>query len=110
MYHTNTNICCLHALKFHQFCVLLIYFSFFFLIDADNYIEPIVRDNVFLLLFKFSVLGTLVKNKLVPDPFYGLNNEAIIDIADSGREYYTFWFFTSFEYALVWHIVQCTLF
>ncbi|KAJ3676287.1 hypothetical protein LUZ60_003699 [Juncus effusus] len=43
-----------------------------------------------------TVLGTLVKNKLVPDPFYGLNNEAIIDIADSGREYYTFWFFTTF--------------
>ncbi|XP_072979719.1 mannosylglycoprotein endo-beta-mannosidase isoform X1 [Typha angustifolia] len=47
-----------------------------------------------------TVLGTLVKNKLVPDPFYGLNNEAIIDIADSGRDYYTFWFFTTFQCAL----------
>ncbi|PKU61157.1 mannosylglycoprotein endo-beta-mannosidase isoform X1 [Dendrobium catenatum] len=44
-----------------------------------------------------TVLGTLLKNKLVPDPFYGLNNESIVDIADSGREYYTFWFFTTFE-------------
>ncbi|CAI8603446.1 unnamed protein product [Vicia faba] len=44
-----------------------------------------------------TVLGTLVKNKLVPDPFYGLGNEAILDIADSGRDYYTFWFFTSFH-------------
>ncbi|XP_068658779.1 mannosylglycoprotein endo-beta-mannosidase [Aristolochia californica] len=44
-----------------------------------------------------TVLGTLVKNKLVPDPFYGLNNEAILDIADSGREFYTFWFFTTFQ-------------
>ncbi|KAF2316902.1 hypothetical protein GH714_042243 [Hevea brasiliensis] len=44
-----------------------------------------------------TVLGTLVKNKVVPDPFYGLENETIIDIADSGREYYTFWFFTTFE-------------
>ncbi|KAG6497142.1 hypothetical protein ZIOFF_045030 [Zingiber officinale] len=44
------------------------------------------------------VLTTLLKNNLVPDPFYGQNNEAIIDIADSGREYYTFWFFTTFEY------------
>lgn len=44
-----------------------------------------------------TVLGTLVKNKVVPDPFYGLENEAIIDIADSGREYYTFWFFTTFQ-------------
>ncbi|CDP15511.1 unnamed protein product [Coffea canephora] len=44
-----------------------------------------------------TVLATLVKNKVVPDPFYGLGNEAIIDIADSGREHYTFWFFTTFE-------------
>ncbi|KAH0468677.1 hypothetical protein IEQ34_001909 [Dendrobium chrysotoxum] len=44
-----------------------------------------------------TVLGTLLKNKLVPDPFYGLDNESIVDIADSGREYYTFWFFTTFE-------------
>lgn len=48
-----------------------------------------------------SVLGTLLKNKLIPDPFYGLENEAIIDIADSGREHYTFWFFTTFECKLV---------
>ncbi|CAL5380748.1 unnamed protein product [Camellia sinensis] len=44
-----------------------------------------------------SVLATLVKNKVVSDPFYGLENESIIDIADSGREYYTFWFFTTFN-------------
>ena len=42
-----------------------------------------------------------MKNKVVPDPFYGLENEAIIDIADSGREYYTFWFFTTFQCKLV---------
>ncbi|CAI0551376.1 unnamed protein product [Linum tenue] len=44
-----------------------------------------------------SVLATLVKNKVVPDPFYGLENEAILDIADSGRDYYTYWFFTTFD-------------
>ncbi|KAL2325508.1 hypothetical protein Fmac_024566 [Flemingia macrophylla] len=44
-----------------------------------------------------TVLATLVKNKVVPDPFYGLGNEAILDIGDSGREYYTFWFFTTFQ-------------
>lgn len=44
-----------------------------------------------------TVLATLVKNKVVPDPFYGLGNEAIIDIGDSGREHYTFWFFIRFE-------------
>lgn len=48
-----------------------------------------------------SVLATLVKNKVVPDPFYGLQNETIIDIADSGRDFYTFWFFTTFHCKLV---------
>ncbi|KAL6614586.1 hypothetical protein ACP70R_036856 [Stipagrostis hirtigluma subsp. patula] len=33
-----------------------------------------------------TVLGTLLKNGLIPDPFYGLNNQAIIDLADAGRE------------------------
>lgn len=51
--------------------------------------------------FNDSVLATLVKNEVVPDPFYGLENETIIDIADSGREYYTFWFFTTFQCKLV---------
>ncbi|XVE63002.1 hypothetical protein DITRI_Ditri06bG0164900 [Diplodiscus trichospermus] len=44
-----------------------------------------------------TVLATLVKNKAAADPFYGLENEMIIDIADSGRDYYTFWFFTKFQ-------------
>ncbi|XP_017229132.1 mannosylglycoprotein endo-beta-mannosidase isoform X1 [Daucus carota subsp. sativus] len=44
-----------------------------------------------------TVLATLLRNKLIPDPFYGLENESIIDIADSGRDYYTFWFFTTFH-------------
>ncbi|KAJ0237721.1 Mannosylglycoprotein endo-beta-mannosidase [Hirschfeldia incana] len=44
-----------------------------------------------------TVLGTLLKNKSIPDPFYGLENETITDIADSGRDYYTFWFSTHFQ-------------
>ena len=47
------------------------------------------------------MLGTLLKNNLIPDPFYGLNNQAIVDIADAGREHYTFWFFTTFQCAPV---------
>lgn len=42
-----------------------------------------------------------MENKVVPDPFYGLENKEIVDIADSGREHYTFWFFTKFECKLV---------
>ncbi|XP_071694799.1 mannosylglycoprotein endo-beta-mannosidase-like [Rutidosis leptorrhynchoides] len=44
-----------------------------------------------------TVLATLLKNNRIPDPFYGLKNKAIMDIGDSGRKYYTFWFFTTFE-------------
>lgn len=58
--------------------------------------------SIVLYWFDFdSVLATLVKNKVVPDPFYGLGNEAILDIADAGRDYYTFWFFTTFQCKLV---------
>jgi len=39
-----------------------------------------------------TVLTTLLHNNKVPDPFFGLNNELIPDIYDTGPEYYTFWF------------------
>ncbi|KAK9931793.1 hypothetical protein M0R45_019057 [Rubus argutus] len=45
-----------------------------------------------------TVLATLVKSKELPDPFYGLEMESIINIADSGRQWYTFWLFTAFQY------------
>ena len=57
-----------------------------------------------------SVLATLVENKVVPDPFYGLQNETIIDIADSGREYYTVWFFTTFQSKLVRNLLTWNMF
>lgn len=44
-----------------------------------------------------TVLTTLLHNKLVPDPFYGLNNELIPDVNDAGRDYYTFWFLNDFQ-------------
>ncbi|KAL2622744.1 hypothetical protein R1flu_002949 [Riccia fluitans] len=44
-----------------------------------------------------TVLATLLKNKRIPDPFYGMDNEKVPDIADVGRAYYTMWFCTSFE-------------
>lgn len=39
-----------------------------------------------------TVLTTLMHNNKVPDPFYGMNNELIPDIYETGPEYYTFWF------------------
>jgi len=43
-----------------------------------------------------TVLTTLINNKLMPDPFYGMNNERIPDIYHVGREYYTYWFVKDF--------------
>ncbi|MFI5194051.1 MAG: glycosyl hydrolase 2 galactose-binding domain-containing protein [Chitinophagales bacterium] len=44
-----------------------------------------------------TVLTTLINNKLMPDPFYGMNNEQIPDIFTTGRGYYTYWFATDFK-------------
>jgi hypothetical protein len=44
-----------------------------------------------------TVLTTLLHNKKVPDPFFGLNNELIPDIYEIGAEYYTFWFRNHFS-------------
>ena len=44
-----------------------------------------------------TVLTTLLDNKLIPDPFYGMNNQKIPDIYETGRDYYTFWFVKNFQ-------------
>ena len=44
-----------------------------------------------------TVLTTMVKNGLFPDPWYGLNNNEIPDVYEAGRDYYTFWYFTRFS-------------
>jgi mannosylglycoprotein endo-beta-mannosidase len=43
-----------------------------------------------------TVLTTLIHNKLVPDPFYGMNNKQIPDIYTAGRNQYTYWFVNDF--------------
>jgi len=43
-----------------------------------------------------TVLTTLLDNKKVPDPFYGMNNEKIPDIYKTGRDQYTYWFVKDF--------------
>lgn len=43
-----------------------------------------------------TVLTTLLNNKKVPDPFYGMNNEMIPDIYKTGRDHYTYWFVKDF--------------
>lgn len=46
-----------------------------------------------------TVLTSMLENKLVPDPFYGMNNERIPDIYTTGRDYYTYWFVKDFKEA-----------
>jgi len=43
-----------------------------------------------------TVLTTLLANKLIPDPFYGMNIKRIPDIYDVGSDYYTYWFIKDF--------------
>ena len=47
-----------------------------------------------------TVLNSLVYNKVLPEPYYGLNNKLtsklIPDIAVAGRDFYTYWFRTDF--------------
>lgn len=43
-----------------------------------------------------TVLTTLLHNNKVPDPFFGMNNELIPDIYETGADYYTFWFQNNF--------------
>ena len=44
-----------------------------------------------------TVLTSLLHNKLIPDPFYGMNNKLIPDIYTVGRDYYTYWFAKDFS-------------
>lgn len=44
-----------------------------------------------------TVLTTLLNNKKVLDPFYGMNNEHIADIYKTGNAYYTYWFLKDFD-------------
>lgn len=44
-----------------------------------------------------TVLTTLLDNKQVPDPMYGMNNEKIPDIYHVGRDHYTYWFVKDFS-------------
>lgn len=43
-----------------------------------------------------TALTTLLHNNKVPDPFFGMNNELIPDIYETGPDFYTFWYQKSF--------------
>ncbi|KAA6332232.1 Exo-beta-D-glucosaminidase [termite gut metagenome] len=60
--------------------------------DTSNWMPAIVPGTV---------LNSLVYNKVYPEPYYGLNNKLesklIPDIAEVGRDFYTYWFRTEFD-------------
>ena len=56
--------------------------------STDSWLEATVPGTV---------LTTLLNNKKIPDPFYGMNNELIPDIYDTGNEHYTYWFINDFK-------------
>ena len=41
-----------------------------------------------------TILTNLLNNGEIPDPFYGMNNEKIPDIYETGTAHYTYWFAT----------------
>jgi len=54
----------------------------------EGWIEAIVPGTV---------LTTLLHNNQIPDPFFGMNNAQIPDVFETGRDYYTYWFYNEFE-------------
>ncbi len=44
-----------------------------------------------------TILSTLLRNQVVPDPFFGLNNTKIQDVYAAGRDGYTYWFCREFD-------------
>jgi mannosylglycoprotein endo-beta-mannosidase len=44
-----------------------------------------------------TILTTLLKNNQIPDPFFGMNNNLIPDAYNTGRDYYTYWFYNEFK-------------
>jgi len=47
-----------------------------------------------------TILTTMLNNKMIPDPFYGMNNTKIPDVYNIGRDYYTYWFVKDFNEAI----------
>lgn len=65
--------------------------------SAENLSKPTYAlDSWLPAKIPGTVLAMLLNNQLIPDPFYGMNNETIPDIYEKGRDEYTYWFVTNF--------------
>lgn len=70
-------------------------------VSGERISKPGYADrNLMPAIVPGTVLTSLVADKIYPDPYFGDNNrigkKLIPDIADSGREFYHYWFRTSF--------------
>jgi mannosylglycoprotein endo-beta-mannosidase len=69
-------------------------------VPADG---PTITSNAFDLtgwmpaVVPGTVLTNLVQNGVYPDPYVAQNNDQIPDIFVTGRDFYTYWFYATFE-------------
>lgn len=71
-------------------------------VSAEMLSMPDFKENGWMpAIVPGTVLNSLVYNKVYPEPYYGLNNKLsthlIPDISDVGRDFYTYWFRTTFD-------------
>jgi hypothetical protein len=69
---------------------------------AETISRPDFAENKWMpAIVPGTVLNSLVYNKIYPEPYYGINNKLsaklIPDIAETGLEFYTYWFRTEFK-------------
>ena len=60
-------------------------------------LQSFTKENWMPATVPGTVLTTLLDNKKIPDPFFGMNNELIPDIYKTGSAYYTYWFIKDFN-------------
>jgi exo-1,4-beta-D-glucosaminidase len=70
--------------------------------SAEMLSMPNFKENGWMpAIVPGTVLNSLVYNKVYPEPYYGLNNklstQLIPDISNVGRDFYTYWFRTTFD-------------
>jgi exo-1,4-beta-D-glucosaminidase len=69
---------------------------------AETISQPGYREDGWLpAIVPGTVLNSLVHHNIYPEPYYGLNNKLasglIPDLAEAGRDFYTYWFRTEFD-------------
>jgi len=112
MSYLNTSTKAIYFLLFHLFLFCNIHAQSRYELNSGwkciNYKEVIQEgEKISLPSFQLknwknaivpgTVLTTMLQNKEIPDPFYGMNNEKIPDIYTVGKDYYTYWFVKDFE-------------